>query len=78
MHDKEAIDMMERCVQELQLQRNTINVLEPRAEAYEVIHDIVRMSSRRGSMVAGEDLIWRLKKKIEELQPKPEATDAQT
>ena len=72
MEDKEAIDMMQRCVDEIQTQRRIVEHLSPRAEAYEVIRDIVRMQPRQ-SQGYGEDLVWRLKKKIEELQPKPKA-----
>jgi len=71
MNDKEAIDMMYRCISELEMKRQVISVLQPQAEAYEVIRDIVRMANRGGGMSVGEDLVWRLKKKIEELQPKP-------
>lgn len=76
MDDKEAIDMMIRCVAELQTQRQVIDRLAPQAEAYELIRDISRAIIPKQSQGYGEDLIWRLKKKIEELQPKPEAPNA--
>jgi hypothetical protein len=71
--NKEAIDMMQRCVEELETQRRIVQHLQPQAEAYEVIRDIVRMSPKQ-TQGYGEDLVWRLKKKIAELQPKPEAS----
>lgn len=77
MEDKEAIDMMTRCIAEIQTQRQINDKLAPQAEAYEVIRDIVRMQPRQ-SQGYGEDLIWRLKKKIEELQPKPEVPNAKS
>lgn len=73
MEDKEAIEMMERCIDEIQTQRRIVDHLSPKAEAYEVIRDIVRMTPK-ASQGYGEDLVWRLKKKIAELQPKPEVT----
>lgn len=72
MEDKEAIEMMNRCIDEIQTQRRIVEHLSPKAEAYEVIRDIVRMQPR-ATQGYGEDLVWRLKKKIEELQPKPKA-----
>jgi len=74
MEDKEAIDMMQRCIDEIETQRRIVEHLSPRTEAYEVIRDIVRMQPQR-TQGYGEDLVWRLKKRIEELQPKPKAND---
>lgn len=74
MDNKEAIDIMNRCIDEIQTQRRIVEHLSPKAEAYEVIRDIVRMQPRQ-SQGYGEDLVWRLKKKIEELRPKPKAED---
>lgn len=76
MNDKEAIDMMHRCIDEIETQRMIVSRLAPQAEAYELIRDIARAIIPRQSQGYGEDLIWRLKKKIEELQPKPEASNA--
>jgi hypothetical protein len=75
MEDKEAIEMMQRCIEEIQTQRMLVERLAPKAEAYEVIRDISRAMLPRTSQGYGEDLVWRLKKKIEELQPKPKAAD---
>jgi len=72
MDDKDAIEMMQRCVHELEDYRRTIARLQPNAEAYEVIRDIIRMTPKP-SQGYGEDLVWRLKKKIAELEPKPKA-----
>jgi hypothetical protein len=70
MNDKEAIEMMERCMHELQELRGQINALGPKAEAYEVIRSIIGMLPKQ-SQGYSEDIVWRLKKKIAELQPKP-------
>lgn len=74
MQDKEAIDMMHRCIEEIETQRRLVERLSPKAEAYEVIRDIVRMHPHM-TQGYGEDLVWRLKKKIAELQPKPKADE---
>jgi hypothetical protein len=66
VEDKEAIEMMNRCIDEIETQRRHVEHLGPRAEAYEVIRDIVHMQPR-ASQGYGEDLVWRLKKKIAEL-----------
>jgi hypothetical protein len=71
MTDKETIEMMQRCLHEIEMQRQQINLLTPRADAYEIVSIIARgLSPRQGGMVS-EDIVWRLRKKIEELQPKP-------
>ncbi len=72
MNDKEAIEMMHRCIDEIETQRRLVERLSPKAEAYEVIRDIVQMGPKQ-TQGYSEDLIWRLKKKIAELQPKPSA-----
>ncbi len=74
MDDKEAIQMMQRCIHELRELRNTNNVMAPRAEAYEVIRDIIGMLPKR-SQGYGEDLVWVLQKRIKELEPKPAEND---
>ena len=74
MHDKEAIEMMGRCVSELNAQRAEIHGLAPQAEAYSVIRGLVELlAPKRGGMVS-EDLVWRLERKIEELKRKDEAS----
>jgi len=67
MDDKEAIDMMTRCIAELQTQQARITVLEPKAEAYEVIRDVVHLLPKQ-SRGYGEDLIWIMRKRIKELE----------
>jgi hypothetical protein len=76
MNDKEAIDMMQRCLAEIRSVREQIKYLEPLADAYTVLRDIVRMAApRSGAMTAGQDIIWTLEKRICELEdankPKP-------
>ncbi len=71
MDNKEAIQMMERCADEIKTLREQIRVLSPKADAYDTIHEIVGLLPKH-SQGYGEDLVWLLKKKIAELQPKPE------
>lgn len=71
MNDKEAIEMMERCLYEIESQRTHIEFLTPRADAYEIISIISRGLAPRQGGTMSEDITWRLRKKIEELQPKP-------
>lgn len=70
MDDKEAIQMMERCMAEIRLLRNTNNAMAPKAEAFEVISKIMGYLPGR-SQGYSEDLVWVLEKRIRELQPKP-------
>lgn len=72
MEDKEAIQMMQRCIDEIKTQRRIVEHLSPRAEAYEVIRDIVRMSPKT-TQGYGEDLVWRLEAKVRELESKEHA-----
>ena len=67
MHDKEAIDMMQRCKQEILSLRKQIDYLEPRAEAYEKISQVLNLLPRQG-IGMGEDLVWTLDKRIRETE----------
>jgi len=67
MHDKEAIDMMQRCKQEILSLRKQIDYLEPRAEAYEKISQVLNLLPRQGGAM-GEDLVWTLDKRIRETE----------
>ena len=67
MNDREATDMMRRCVSDLKALRAERDQLAPAAEAYNVIRDIVGMAPKR-SQVYGEDLVWTLEKRIRELE----------
>jgi hypothetical protein len=74
MNDKEAIDMMQRCLHEIRSLRAQIKHLSPAAEAYCVLRDVVRMAAPANRGVAtGENIIWTLEKRIRELEPKPKA-----
>jgi len=67
MHDKEAIDMMQRCKQEIVSLRKQIDYLQPRAEAYEKISQVLNLLPRQG-IGMGEDLVSTLDKRIRETE----------
>lgn len=70
MDTKEAIDMMNRCKEEIRSLRARIERLEPKAEAYDNMATLLRMLPRP-SVGMSEDLVWVLDKRIREMSPKP-------
>jgi hypothetical protein len=69
MNDKEAIDMMHRCLEEVKSLRAQVAHLSPLAEAYIVLRDVVRMAApRSGASSMGQDVIWTLEKRIREME----------
>lgn len=71
MTDRDTADMIQRCIEEIEGQRREIATLRPRAEAYTTITQILGLLPQP-SQGYGEDLVWRLKRELAELQPKPE------
>lgn len=69
-NDKEAIEMMDRCIVEIKNLRGQIDRLRPKAEAYDNIAIVLNLLPKQ-SQGYGEDLTWVLQKRIAELQPKP-------
>lgn len=69
MYDKEAIEMMRRCLQDLEDLRRQRDILAPKAEAYEMLRSVVNLIPK-ASVGYGEDITWTLKKKIKELEAK--------
>lgn len=69
--NREAIEMMNRCKQEIQSLRRVIDRLQPMADAYENLAIVLGLLPKR-SVGAGEDLVWTLDKRIRELEPKPD------
>lgn len=70
MLDKEAIEMMRRSIEEIKSLRRQVDRLSPAAEAYDVIRNIVDLLPKR-SQGMSEDLVWRLEKRIKELESTP-------
>lgn len=74
MHDKEAIQMMERASQEIKSLRRTIDQLAPKADAYDAIRQLQDLMPRR-SQGMGEDVAYLLDRRIMELTAKPDTTE---
>lgn len=68
MSNQEAIQMMERCKNEIMTLRAQIDRLTPKADAYDNIATLLRLLPRQ-SVGMGEDMIWVLNKRIRELTP---------
>ena len=72
MEDIEALQMMNRCVHEIEQLRRERDALAPRAEAYGALLAVLNLLPQP-SRGMSEDIVWALKKRIEALTPKPEA-----
>lgn len=70
MPNREALEMMNRCKQEIAGLRLTIDRLKPKADAYDNLATVLRLLPQP-SVGMGEDLIWTLDKRIRELTPPP-------
>lgn len=71
--NKEAIQMMSRCKDEILSLRARIDHLQPKADAYDNLVTVLGLLPKK-SIGMGEDLVWILNRRIGELEPKPEAT----
>lgn len=67
MNDKEAIEMMRRSSAEIKSLRSRISALEPKAHAYDSLAAVIRMFPQPAQGY-GEDIAWRLDKRISELE----------
>lgn len=74
MTDKDTIDMIQRCIEEITMLRNQIAVLRPKADAYDTVTQILGLLPR-GEQGYGVDLVWQLRNQIKELQPQPAASE---
>lgn len=73
--NKEAIEMMLRCKNEIIGLKATIDRLRPKAEAYDNLATLLRLLPQP-SIGMGEDVVWILDRRIRELTPPPaEAPD---
>lgn len=70
MNGKEAIEMMNRCKQEIVGLRQQIAVLAPKADAYDKMAIVLDLLPKR-SQGMGEDVVWTLEKRIRELSAEP-------
>lgn len=72
MKDKEAIQMMQRASEEIKSLRRYIDILEPKAKAYDNMSALIGLLPRP-SQGMGEDVAWKLDKRIEQLQQELQA-----
>ena len=77
MDDREAIEMMKRCSDEIKTLRNTIDRLLPKAEAYDAFLTMLSLLPQK-SQSYGEDLAHTLDKRIAVLKVANEKKDAQS
>lgn len=73
--NKEAIEMMLRCKQEIVSLRATIDHLTPKADAYDKLAIVLGLLPR-ASIGMGENIVWILDKRMRELESKPVETEA--
>lgn len=66
MHDTEAKQMMQRCVEEIKTLRRINAELAPKAEAYDMLRQVLNLLPQP-SQGFGEDLVWRLEKAIKDI-----------
>lgn len=62
----EFLQMMQRCSEEIKMLRAHIARLEPKAAAYDDLSRVLSLLPRP-SQGEGEDLVWRLEKRMAEL-----------
>lgn len=74
MTANEAVEMMQRCREEIRSLRAQVECLQSKAEAYDSIVAILRLLPRP-SVGKGEDMVWRLGRRIKELTT-PSAPEA--
>lgn len=67
MNDKEAIEMMQRCKNEIASLRREICRLRPKADAYDSVAQVLSLLPRP-SVGMGEDMVWMLDKRIREVE----------
>lgn len=63
----DIIQMTERCIEEIEQLRKQIEILAPKADAYDKISIVLNLFPQR-SLGNREDIVWRLKKQIKTLQ----------
>ncbi len=68
MHNKEALEMMYRCKDEFESLRRHIAQLEPKAVAFDLINKVMSYVPDRNSQGYGEDIVWVLKRRINEIE----------
>lgn len=67
MTDREAVEMMQRCKVEIVSLRRERDHLRPKAEAYDVVAQILSLLPQP-SICMGEDVLWTLDKCIKNIE----------
>ena len=67
MKDRNAVQMMQRCVEEIKQLRRINAELAPKADAYDSLRQVLKMVPQP-SQGYGEDLVRRLEKEIADIQ----------
>jgi hypothetical protein len=73
--NREAIEMMNRCKDEIVRLRATIDRLQPKADAYDNLAIVLHLLPRP-VIGMGEDIVWALKQRIRELEKPAPASDS--
>jgi len=74
INNREAIEMMNRCKEEILTLRARIDRLQPKADAYDNLAIVLHLLPQ-ASQGMGENIVWILDKRIRELEPKPAANE---
>lgn len=75
IENREAIEMMRHCKDEILGLRRQIDHLKPKADAYDNLAIVLGLLPRP-SIGMGEDVVWTLDKRIRELTPAPAETNS--
>lgn len=67
-------EMIQRCIEEIEGLRRRLAIAEPKAEAYDTLRQVLGLLPR-ANQGFGEDMVWRLKLQLKELD-KVEPTEA--
>ena len=68
MENAEVLQLIRRCTDEIKTLRKQIDHLQPKAEAYDAMLTILRMVPCGGMVGRGEDLVWLLDRKVQEIE----------
>ncbi len=68
MKDRDAIQMMQRCREEIKMLRMRVADLAPRADAYDSVKAVLGLIQPGVNQGYSEDLAWRLDKEIADLE----------
>lgn len=79
MDRPETLNLLRRAHDEITSQRRVIAELAPKAHAYDTLAIIARLSEPTGNQQGyGEDVAWRLKQAVEQLEKEREEERGQT